>query len=162
FLRRAGRRTLWRHRGHIDRYKFTRKSYVIANVLAEASVAAAVRAHAESNGEREEVTWHRVERYLDEIVPFFNLLAYYRLGFNVSRFILGMFYKVSVEHERPDPFKGLPRDSIVIYLMNHRSNADYVLVTYVLMGAVSISYAVGEWARAFPLEYLFKSFGSYF
>jgi glycerol-3-phosphate O-acyltransferase len=31
-----------------------------------------------------------------------------------------------------------------------------------MMGAVSISYAVGEWARAFPLEYLFKSFGSYF
>jgi glycerol-3-phosphate O-acyltransferase len=51
---------------------------------------------------------------------------------------------------------------VVIYLMNHRSNADYVLVAYVMMGDVSISYAVGEWARAFPLEYLFKSFGSYF
>jgi glycerol-3-phosphate O-acyltransferase len=46
--------------------------------------------------------------------------------------------------------------------MNHRSNADYVVVAYVLMGDVSISYAVGEWARAFPLEYIFKSFGSYF
>jgi glycerol-3-phosphate O-acyltransferase len=32
----------------------------------------------------------------------------------------------------------------------------------VLAGDVSISYAVGEWARAFPLEYVFKSFGSYF
>jgi glycerol-3-phosphate O-acyltransferase len=46
--------------------------------------------------------------------------------------------------------------------MNHRSNADYVLLAYVLAGDVSISYAVGEWARAFPLEYVFKSFGSYF
>jgi glycerol-3-phosphate O-acyltransferase len=46
--------------------------------------------------------------------------------------------------------------------MNHRSNADYVLVGYVLTGKVAISYAVGEWARAFPLEYVFKSFGSYF
>jgi glycerol-3-phosphate O-acyltransferase len=27
---------------------------------------------------------------------------------------------------------------------------------------VAISYAVGEWARAFPLEVVFKSFGSYF
>jgi glycerol-3-phosphate O-acyltransferase len=27
---------------------------------------------------------------------------------------------------------------------------------------VAISYAVGEWARAFPLEHVFKSFGSYF
>src|SRR4026207_895153 len=46
--------------------------------------------------------------------------------------------------------------------MNHRSNADYVLTGYVLTGKVAISYAVGEWARAFPLEYIFKSFGSYF
>ncbi|HEX4933996.1 MAG TPA: 1-acyl-sn-glycerol-3-phosphate acyltransferase, partial [Gemmatimonadaceae bacterium] len=33
---------------------------------------------------------------------------------------------------------------------------------YAMAGDVSISYAVGEWARAFPLEHLFKSFGSYF
>jgi glycerol-3-phosphate O-acyltransferase len=46
--------------------------------------------------------------------------------------------------------------------MNHRSNADYVLVGYVLSGQVAISYAVGEWARTFPLEYIFKSFGAYF
>jgi glycerol-3-phosphate O-acyltransferase len=46
--------------------------------------------------------------------------------------------------------------------MNHRSNADYVLVAYVLSGRVAVSYAVGEWARVWPLETLFKSFGSYF
>ena len=27
---------------------------------------------------------------------------------------------------------------------------------------ISISYAVGEWARVWPLEYIFKSFGAYF
>ena len=46
--------------------------------------------------------------------------------------------------------------------MNHRSNADYVLVSYALAGQVAISYAVGEWARAFPLEHMFKAFGAYF
>ena len=49
-----------------------------------------------------------------------------------------------------------------MYLMNHRTNADYVVVAYVLARVVSISYAVGEWARTWPLEYVFKSFGSYF
>src|SRR4029077_6242734 len=29
-------------------------------------------------------------------------------------------------------------------------------------GEVAISYAVGEWARAFPLERMFKAFGAYF
>jgi glycerol-3-phosphate O-acyltransferase len=46
--------------------------------------------------------------------------------------------------------------------MNHRSNVDYVLVAYMLAERISLSYAVGEWARVWPLEYIFKSFGSYF
>ena len=162
YARRAGRRTLRRYRAGVDHFKLTRKSFVIEQVLAEHMVADAVRAHATLHGENADVTWQRVRRYLDEIVPFFNILAYYQLGYFVSRALLGLIYKVSVEFEKPDPFRGLPRDSVVIYLMNHRSNADYVLVAYVMMGDVSISYAVGEWARAFPLEYLFKSFGSYF
>ena len=160
--RRWSRRAVRRHRARIDRYKLTRKAYVIEQLLADPAIAAAVARHAADSGSTEEATWRIVRHYLHEIVPFFNILAYYRLGYTVSRLTLGLFYKVSVEQERPDPFRELPRDAVVIYLMNHRSNADYVLVTYVLMGAVSISYAVGEWARAFPLEVLFKSFGSYF
>lgn len=162
FLRRAGRRTLLHQRVRVDRFKFTRKHFVIQQVMADPAVHEAVRAHAREHGMADEAAWSRVHAYLREIVPFFNVLAYYRLGYGVSNVLLRLFYKVSVEYERADPFRGLPRNSIVIYLMNHRSNADYVVVAYVLMGDVSISYAVGEWARAFPLEYLFKSFGAYF
>jgi len=161
-LRRSSRRDVHQHRVRIERFKLTRKQYVIDQVLADAAVHEAVRAHATEHAQSEEATWSRVRGYLKEIVPFFNLFAYYEFGYSVSRVLLGMFYKVSVEYERPDPFRGLPRDSIVVYLMNHRSNADYVVVSFVLLGDVSISYAVGEWARAFPLEYIFKSFGSYF
>lgn len=160
--RKWARRTLAENKERVERFKLTRKQYVVERVLDMPMVAQAVRRHVEETGESEAVAWKKVHRYLDEIVPFFNILAYYRIGYWVSRALLGLFYKVSVEYERPDPFRGLPRDSIVIYLMNHRSNADYVLVAYVMMGDVSISYAVGEWARAFPLEYIFKTFGSYF
>jgi len=162
FARTSARRAVHRHRARIDRFKLTQKRFVIDQVLADPAVHEAVREHAREHAQSEELTWQRVRGYLDEIVPFFNVLAYYRFGYNLSRVLLRMFYKVSVEYARPDPFKGLPRDSIVVYLMNHRSNADYVVVAFVLMGDVSISYAVGEWARAFPLEYIFKSFGSYF
>ena len=161
-LGRSARRAVHKHGARIDRFKLTRKKFVIDQVLADPDVHEAVLAHAKEHGQSEEATWGRVRGYLREIVPFFNLFAYYRLGYGVSRMLLGMFYKVSVEYERPDPFRGLPRHSIVLYLMNHRSNADYVVVSFVLLGDVSISYAVGEWARAFPLEYIFKSFGSYF
>lgn len=161
-VRRSARRAVYRHRVRVDRFKLTRKQFIVDQVLADPAVLEAVRAHAREHAQSEQETWKRVRGYLDEIVPFFNIFAYYKLGYNASRALLGMFYKVSVEYERPDPFRELPRDSIVIYLMNHRSNADYVVVSFVLLGEVSISYAVGEWARAFPLEYIFKSFGSYF
>ncbi len=122
----------------------------------------ATRMHAAEHHMDEKAALERVRAYLDEIIPFFNILAYYRIGYVLSRSLLNLFYKVTVHHERDDPFRSLPKNAIVIYLMNHRSNADYVLVSYALAGDVAISYAVGEWARAFPLEYIFKSFGSYF
>ena len=51
---------------------------------------------------------------------------------------------------------------MVIFVANHRSNVDYVLMAYLLARHITLSYAVGEWARVWPLEHLFKSFGSYF
>lgn len=159
---RAAKRALHKFHVRVNRFKLTRKPYIRAALLADDRVAAAVRAHALEHGAMEDAAWRRVNEYIDEIVPYFNVLAYYRFGYNASRGFLNLLYKVSVEYEDLGALDSLPDESIVIYLANHRSNADYVLLAYVLVGDVSISYAVGEWARAFPLEYVFKSFGSYF
>jgi glycerol-3-phosphate O-acyltransferase len=51
---------------------------------------------------------------------------------------------------------------VVVYIINHRSNADYVLVAHMLFEFISLSYAVGEWARVWPLNHVFKWFGAYF
>jgi glycerol-3-phosphate O-acyltransferase len=104
----------------------------------------------------------RVERYIDEILPFFNVLSYYKFGYNASRVLLNLLFKVTVEYQDEDALERMPKKDVVVYLMNHRSNADYVVVAYVLARGVAVSYAVGEWARVWPLETVFKSFGSYF
>jgi glycerol-3-phosphate O-acyltransferase len=130
--------------------------------MADEQIARAVQTDARDTGLSVPQVWRKVEQYIDEIVPFFSILAYYRFGYLVSRMLLNVFYKVSAEQHGKLGASTLPKDAIVVYLMNHRSNADYVVVGYVLTGQVAISYAVGEWARAFPLEYVFKSFGSYF
>src|SRR5437879_11969649 len=69
---------------------------------------------------------------------------------------------MSVDYQYEAALARIPKNDVVVYLMNHRSNADYVVVAYVLAYGVQVSYAVGEWARAWPLEYVFKSFGAYF
>ena len=46
--------------------------------------------------------------------------------------------------------------------MNHRSNMDYVLVTWLVSGSGALSYAVGEWARVWPLSGLIRMMGAFF
>ena len=46
--------------------------------------------------------------------------------------------------------------------MNHRSNMDYVLVSFLVAEKTALSYAVGEWARIWPLQTLIKSMGAFF
>ena len=104
----------------------------------------------------------RVETYIAEIVPHFSILSYYKVGYNLAKALVNLLYKMSVDYQDEAALARIPKKDVVVYLMNHRSNADYVVVAYVLAYGVQVSYAVGEWARAWPLEYVFKSFGAYF
>jgi glycerol-3-phosphate O-acyltransferase len=151
-----------RYRARVDRFKLTGRRHVRDRLLADRAIADAVRDHVAETGQAEADVWRTVDAYVREIVPFFNIIAYYEIGTRVSRWLLNLFYKVTVEYEDRAAVRRLPRDAVVVYLMNHRSNADYVLVGHALAGQVAISYAVGEWARAFPLEQIFKAFGGYF
>lgn len=114
------------------------------------------------HGLPEQVVRRLVRKYLDEIIPHFNVLSYYKIGYNAAKVVVNLLYKTSVDYQDEPALERIPKRDVVVYLMNHRSNADYVVVAYVLARGVHVSYAVGEWARAWPLEYVFKSFGAYF
>src|SRR4029078_3538468 len=53
-------------------------------------------------------------------------------------------------------------DATVVFVMNHRSNMDYVLAAYLAADQTTLSYAVGEWARLWPLSALIRAMGAYF
>ena len=159
---RLGRRALLRSRARIDRFKLASRKHVRERLMDDEVIAEAVRMHAAEVGTPQHEAWMRVDSYIREIVPFFNVVAYYQIGYRAAGWLLRLFYKTSVDFEDVRARARLPRDAVILYVMNHRSNADYILVSYALAGQVAISYAVGEWARAFPLELVFKAFGSYF
>jgi len=46
--------------------------------------------------------------------------------------------------------------------MNHRSNMDYIIASYLAAEKAALSYAVGEWARLWGLQQLIRSMGAYF
>jgi glycerol-3-phosphate O-acyltransferase len=155
-------RTLHAFRARVSRYQLQQPRHARQVLRDDPVVAEAVRAHMAETGLPEPAVWRQVETYLDEIVPHFSILSYYKVGYNVAKVLVNLLYKVSVEYQDEAALMRIPRRDVVVYLMNHRSNADYVVVAYVLAYGVHVSYAVGEWARAWPLEYVFKSFGSYF
>jgi glycerol-3-phosphate O-acyltransferase len=159
-LERSVSRYLSRNRVRLDRFKFTDKHFVREAILNDRSLTEYMLQHSHDTGQPIEDLRRRSETYIEEIVPFFNLVSYYKIGFGVARRLMATLYDVVAprEHLRADAAEG----DATVYVINHRSNADYVLLAVAMAREVALSYAVGEWARIWPLEGLFKSFGSYF
>jgi glycerol-3-phosphate O-acyltransferase len=53
-------------------------------------------------------------------------------------------------------------DASVVFVINHRSNVDYILVAHLARSRVALSYAVGEWAKVWPIQQLVRALGAYF
>jgi glycerol-3-phosphate O-acyltransferase len=162
WLRGSILRTIHEFRARVARYKLQERRLAKATLADDPVITAAVRDHMAAQGLPEPAVRRRVNAYLDEMIPHFSVLSYYKLGYNVAKIFVNLLYKVSVDHQDEAALERIPRHDVVVYLMNHRSNADYIVVAYVLAHGAHVSYAVGEWARAWPLEYVFKSFGAYF
>lgn len=164
FGKRHARRLQHAQRIHIDRFKLKQRHADIAlEVFGSREVVSAVQAYAKEHHVTTEAAMKQAHIYLQEIVPKFNLLAYYRVGAPVARGIMHFLYRPVVERTLLRVFNDrAPKNAVVVYVINHRSNADYVLVAHMLFEFISLSYAVGEWARVWPLNHLFKWFGAYF
>src|SRR5436190_6957810 len=162
--KRHARRLQRERKIHVDRFKLKRRHALIElEVFGSRDVVEAVRDYAKSHHVSIEEATKQAKTYLREIVPKFNLLAYYRLGAPIASAIMHFLYRPVVERKRLRDFDTTaPRNASVVYIINHRSNADYVLVAHMLFKFISLSYAVGEWARVWPLNHLFKWFGAYF
>ncbi len=141
-------------------FKLTRRGTLIHGLVHDPELIGAAGAYADENGISMAVARTRVERYAREIVPSFNAFLYFRVGIPLAAWISRSLYAVRV-----DPKRGLPNldgDASVVFVMNHRSNIDYVLLAYLMAARGSISYAAGEWADVWPLRPLIGSMGAFF
>jgi glycerol-3-phosphate O-acyltransferase len=146
---------------YAQHFKFTNRLVIRQQLLADAEINAKILEFAKRENRPVHEVQKKVETYVEEILPHFNLLSYYKVGYSIARMFIHLLYDPLVDVERRRLLDSLPAKASPVYVMNHRSNVDFVLLAYILAGKVSVSYAVGEWARVWPLEHLFKSFGSY-
>ncbi|MBV8202882.1 MAG: 1-acyl-sn-glycerol-3-phosphate acyltransferase, partial [Acidobacteria bacterium] len=146
----------------IQPFQRTRRQVLIDLLLHDPMVVQAADASARERQVPREVVHAEVERYAREIVPAFNAYFYFRLGTWISRRVARLLYRVRLAASDEAALAAVPSESTVVFLMNHRSNMDYVLVAYLAADRTALSYAVGEWARIWPLQTLIRATGAYF
>jgi glycerol-3-phosphate O-acyltransferase len=143
-------------------FQRTRRQILIHRLLGDPKVQAAVEEHAAAGREPLPAVLARVEGYAREIVPAFNAYLYFRIGYWTGRKVAQGLYRVRLGYVDSEALKTVPENATVVFVMNHRSNMDYVLAGYLAADQAALSYAVGEWARIWPLAALIRSMGAYF
>jgi glycerol-3-phosphate O-acyltransferase len=146
----------------IQPFKLTKRQVLIDRLVFDPEVLHAADEYARESGVPREVAMEKVKRYAEEIVPSFSAYAYFRVGTRIARSISKMLYRVRIGYRNDDALAAVDPASSVIFVINHRSNMDYVLVTYVAATSSALSYAVGEWAQVWGLRGLIRSMGAYF
>jgi glycerol-3-phosphate O-acyltransferase len=166
FLRRRVNRVLeeinTRLRISIQPFKLTKREVLIDRLLYDPQVLEAAQAHAAAHAMPRDVVMQRVRQYAREIVPAFNAYVYFRIGYWLARNIARSLYRVRLGYSDEEGLAAIRPESTVVFLINHRSNMDYFLVSYLAAEKAALSYAVGEWARVWPLQTLLHSMGAYF
>ena len=146
----------------IPAFQQTKRQVLIDRLTCDPKVMEAVETMARKSGVPREVLIRRVERYAREIVPSFNAYAYFRIGYYLARRTAQLLYRVRLGYSDDDALSRIEPDASVVFVMNHRSNMDYLIVAYLAASRSALSYAVGEWARIWPLQALIRSLGAYF
>ena len=161
-LERAVKRLNKRLKRPIEPFKLARRYDMIQRLIYDPEVTKEIVNYAREHGVPENVGFEKARDYAREIVPSFSAFAYFSFAIRVARLLATSVYRIETAKGNDTIFDGIPKDATVVFVMNHRSNMDYVLVLYLAARDSALSYAVGEWARFWPLSWLFKSLGAYF
>jgi glycerol-3-phosphate O-acyltransferase len=143
-------------------FQRTRRQVLIHRLMGDPKVQAAAEHYAAQHRIPLPQALEVVEGYAREIVPAFNAYLYFRIGYWLGRRIAQGLYRVRLGFVDTEALKKVPDNATVVFVMNHRSNMDYILAGYLAADQAALSYAVGEWARLWPLSALIRSMGAYF
>ena len=146
----------------IEPFKLARRHDMIQRLIYDPEVSKAIADHAAENGVPEEVGFEMARRYAREIVPRFSAFVYFGFAIWLAKVLSRGFYRVRLGAFDEAGLEHVDPEATVVFVMNHRSNMDYVLVTWLAAERSHLSYAVGEWARTWPLSALIRAMGAYF
>jgi len=143
-------------------FQLTKRQVLIDRLAYDAQVLSAIQSYSREHDMPQEVVQDRVIGFAREIVPSFNAYFYFRIGYWIAKRVARFLYRVRVGLLDESQYDRIDRDATVVFVMNHRSNMDYVLVAFLVAERATLSYAVGEWAKIWPLQTLIRAMGAFF
>ncbi len=142
--------------------QFTRRQALIDQLVFDEKVIDAIKLYADEHNMPQTIAQQKARKYAAEIIPAFNAYIYFRIGYWLAKKLARLIYRVRVGFYDNNKISEIDSNASIAFVMNHRSNMDYVLVSFLVAEKTTLSYAVGEWARIWPLQTLIKAMGAFF
>jgi glycerol-3-phosphate O-acyltransferase len=146
----------------IEPFKIMRRQDQVTRLIYDPQVMEAVRNYAREEGVPPNVAFEKARSYAREIVPGFSTATYFGFAIKLAQRVSQGLYHVRIGGADTPGLQHIDPHAAVVFVMNHRSNMDYVLITWLASKHSALSYAVGEWARVWPLKALIRAMGAYF
>jgi len=146
----------------IEPFKIMRRQDQVTRLIYDPQVMEAVRDYARDERVPPTVAFEKARSYAREIVPGFSTATYFGFAIKLAQKVSQGLYKVRIGGSDTPALAEIDPRAAVVFVMNHRSNMDYVLITWLASQHSALSYAVGEWARVWPLKALIRAMGAYF
>ena len=135
----------------IEPLKLAKQIDILRELMYYPIVMRVMNNHAHQEGIPENVAFQEAIKYDHDIVPSFNASVYFTVAGNRARILSQVVYRVRLVHF-DKALVNIDPEATVVFVMNHGSNMDYVLMTYLASQRSVLSYVVGEWARVWSIS----------
>ena len=135
----------------IEPLKLAKQIDILRELMYYPLVMRVMNNHAHQEGIPENVAFQEAIKYDRDIVPSFSASVYFTLAGNLARILSQVVYRVRLVHF-DKALVNIDPEATVVFVMNHGSNMDYVLVTYLASQRSVLSYVVGKWARVWSIS----------
>lgn len=168
-LLRRRRERLATHRFHRARFAIQPSAFQLLSpgaaadlLLVDPSVQEAVVRNAKETGRESCDALAAARGYAREIVPSLSAGLTFRLLHGPVRRTLRRWFQVSTRYADEAALTRAAALSTPVFVLNHRSNLDYLIAATSLADRAILSFAVGEWAHYWPLKSMLRALGGFF
>lgn len=143
-------------------FQLTKKRIIADRLFCDKEVVSAIKEYAKDNDVSKAKAEKLAQKYIWDTVPSFNAYIYQRVSYWFARKVSWHLYRVRGHVLDAEKLMKVDPEATIVFVLNHRSNMDYILVSYLASKSAAISYAVGEWAKIWPLKSIIQSMGAFF